>query len=89
MRKKGKEFPWRCSGLRTQLQQLELLHRCGLDPQPVQWVKDLALPQLQHRSQLWLGLNPQPGNFRRLQVQLKKKAKNKNKKKKKEEEREY
>ena len=30
--------------------------------------KDLVLPQLRHRSQLWLGCSPQPGNFHMLQV---------------------
>lgn len=31
---------------------------------PVQWVKDPELPQLQRRSQLWLGFDSWPGNFR-------------------------
>ena len=26
-------------------------------------LKDLALPQLWHRQQLWLGFNPWPGSF--------------------------
>ena len=30
----------------------------GLIPGSVQWVKDLALPQLQCSSQLWLGSDP-------------------------------
>ena len=37
----------------------------GLIPGPAEWVKDLALLQLQHRSQLWplwLGSDPWPGN---------------------------
>ena len=33
----------------------------GLIPGLAQWVKDLASPQLWHRSQLWLGFNPQLG----------------------------
>ena len=48
---------------------------CGgadLIPGPVQGVKDLALLQLWRRSQLWLGLNPCPGNFHMLQGRLKK-----------------
>ena len=40
-----------------------------------QWVKDLALLQLQHRSQLWLGFDPWPGNFHIPQVWLKKRKK--------------
>ena len=30
---------------------------------PVQWIEDLALSQLQCRSQLWCGFDPWPGNF--------------------------
>lgn len=35
----------------------------GLVPSPAQWVKDPALLQLWHRSQLQLELDPWPGNF--------------------------
>ena len=31
-------------------------------PWTAQWVKDQTLPQLQHRSQLWLGSDPWPRN---------------------------
>ena len=34
----------------------------GLIPGPAQWVRDPVLLQLQHRSQLWLGFDPWPGN---------------------------
>ena len=34
----------------------------GLIPGPTQWIKDLALPQLQHRSQLQLRSDPWSGN---------------------------
>ena len=35
----------------------------GSIPEPAEWVKDLALPQLpRHRLQLWLGSDPWPGN---------------------------
>ena len=27
------------------------------------WVKDLVLPQLKHRFQIWLGFEPWPRNF--------------------------
>ena len=40
-----------------------------------QWVKDLAFPQLWHRSQLWHGFDPRPGNFHMPCVQPKKKKK--------------
>ena len=30
----------------------------GSIPGPAQWIKDLALPQLWHRSQLWVGPDP-------------------------------
>ena len=33
----------------------------GLIPSPAQWVKDLALPQLQFRLRLQLGSDPGPG----------------------------
>lgn len=32
-------------------------------PGLAQWVKDLKLLQLWHRSQLWLRFHPWPGNF--------------------------
>ena len=34
----------------------------GLILGPTQWVKDLAMPQLQHRSELWLRPNAWPRN---------------------------
>lgn len=40
-----------------------------------QWSKDLALPQLWHRLQLWLRFDPWQGNFHMLQLQAKKKKK--------------
>ena len=46
----------------------------GSIPDLEQRVKDLALPQLwQHRSQLWPGFNPWPGNFHMTQTWLKRK----------------
>ena len=47
----------------------------GLIPGPLQWVKDLALPQLWCRSQMWLGFNHWLGNFQMPQVWPKKKKK--------------
>ena len=44
-------------------------------PATVQWSKDLALPQLWCRAQLWLGFDPWPRNFNMLQLQTKKKKK--------------
>ena len=41
----------------------------NLIPHPAQWVKDLALPQLWHRSQM-LRFNPQPGNIHIPRVEL-------------------
>ena len=41
-----------------------------------QWVKDLVLPQLWHRPQLWLWFDPWPGNFHMLQMQPEKKKLN-------------
>ena len=35
----------------------------GSNPGLVQWVKNLVLPQLWHRSQLWLGFETWPGNL--------------------------
>ena len=47
------------------LQQLGELLRYGLDPPNLaQRVKDPVLLKLWRRSQLWLGLDPWPGNFR-------------------------
>ena len=47
----------------------------GLIPSPAQWVKDLALLQLWHKSQMWLRFDPWPRNFHMLQVLLKKEKK--------------
>ena len=33
----------------------------GSIPAPAQWAKDLVLPQLRPRSQLWLRYDPWPG----------------------------
>ena len=41
-----------------------------------QWIKDLVLLQLWHRSQLWLRFNPWPRNFHMLPVPSQKKKKN-------------
>ena len=46
-------------------------------------VKDLALSQLWHRFQLWLGFDPWPRNLQVWQVQPKKKKQEKKKKRKK------
>ena len=51
-----------------------LCSNLGLIPGMAWQVKDLVLPQLWHRSQLWLGLDPWLGNFCMLQVQEKKKT---------------
>ena len=45
---------------------------------PVQWVKDPVLPQLWHKLQLQLRLDPWPRNFHAQQVQSKKKKEEKN-----------
>ena len=47
----------------------------GSIPRLVQWVKDLALLQLWHRLQLWLGFSPWPENFQMLWRWPKKKKK--------------
>ena len=47
-----------------------------------QWVKDPELPQLWHRSQLWLRFDPWPGNFHMPWVQPEKKKKEKKRKRK-------
>ena len=57
---------------------------------PVQWLKDLALPRLWHRSELQLGFDPWPRNLHMPQVCPKKKkrgrrSKRKRKKKRKKE----
>ena len=44
-------------------------------PRLAQWVKDLALPQLQGKPQLWLGSAPCPGNSICLRVAKKGKKK--------------
>ena len=56
-------------------------HRGGAGsiPSLAQWVKDLALLQLQHRLWLQLGLDPWPENFCMPQVWPKKKKKKKTK----------
>ena len=51
-------------------------HLCGiagLIPGPVQWVKDLVLPQLQHLWQMGLGFNPWPRNFHMPRVPMEEK----------------
>ena len=45
----------------------------GSIPSHAQWVKDLVLPQLQHRLQLWLASDPWPGNSICLRTAKKKK----------------
>ena len=44
----------------------------GSVPSLVQWVKDPALPQLRHRSKMWLGFSLWSWNFQMSQVQSKK-----------------
>ena len=44
-------------------------------PGPAQLVKDLALPQLQHKSEVQLGLDSRPGSFHIPWVWPKKKKK--------------
>ena len=63
------EFLQWCSGLRIQLQQLESAAEAWI-PSPTQHngLKDLALPQLQHGSQLQLRFSPWLKNFYMLQV---------------------
>ena len=48
-----------------------------LIPSLAQWVKDLALPQLWRRSELWLRSDPWPGNCICLRVAKKEKKKRK------------
>ena len=47
----------------------------GSIPSPAQWVMDLALLQLWHRSQTGRGFSPWPGNYHVLWVQPKKEKK--------------
>ena len=49
----------------------------GSIPGLVQWIKDLVLPLLWHRLQMWLGFSPWPENVRRPQVWLTKEKKKK------------
>ena len=49
------------------------IHHClgdgrGLIPGSAKWIKHLVLPQLWHRLQLWLELDPWPRNFHVLRV---------------------
>ena len=62
------EFPLWCSGLRIPHCICGALH---LIPRPVQLAKDLALPQVWHRSHLWPGIHLHlwPRNFHMPQVQ--------------------
>ena len=56
------EFPlWQSSKDPNAVAQVTVEAR--FDPQ---WVKDLVLPWLWHRSQLWLGFSLWPGNFHML-----------------------
>ena len=79
LRMAHQEIPLWCSRLRI-LQPLGHCWGMGSIPNPGQWVKDLALPQLQRRSQLWLRFDPGPENFHMPQGQPKKKKKKKKKK---------
>ena len=55
----------------------------GSIPSPAQWVKDPVLPQLWHRSPLWFGSEPWPGNSKCREAAKTKQNKTKQKKKKK------
>ena len=46
---------------------------CGSILSPAQWIKDPALLQLWHKSQLQLGFDPWPGNFHMPRIRLGKK----------------
>ena len=63
------------------VEQLRIWHclcgEAGSIPSPAQWVKDLALPQLWRRFQLYLGFDPWPGNFHILWVRPGKKKRKK------------
>ena len=62
-----------------------LAHLCsavGSIPGQAQCIKNLALPQLWHRSQMQFGFNPWSGNFHMPRVQPKKGKKTKNRKQK-------
>ena len=52
----------------TQLHFVPFKIKCARVPTVVQWVKELVLPQLWCRSQLWLRFDPWPGNFHMLRV---------------------
>ena len=54
-----------------QPQRLGLLERHGFHPDPAQWVKDLALPQLWRRSKLQLRFNPWPKNSKGVAIKKK------------------
>ena len=60
-------------------QQVKILHcLCGSKgsiPRPAQWVMDLALPQLWHKSQLQLRFDPWRRNFHMLWMQPNKQTK--------------
>ena len=51
----------------------------GFDPGPEWYVKNLLLPQLWHRLQLWVGCDPLPRNFHMSQCNQKRENQNKNK----------
>ena len=53
----------------------------GSIPSLARWVKDPALLELWYGLQLWLSLNPWPGNFHMLWVQPEMKGREKKKKK--------
>ena len=73
-KQENQEYPLWHSRLRIQCC---LWGSIGLIPGLVQWVKDIALPQLWFCLQLQLSFNPWPENYM-LQVLLKKKKEKKN-----------